>query len=283
MRVQAATVNPTDTLFRSGYHAQVIEGEPPYVPGMDASGTLDALGAGVELPDLAVGDAVVAIVVPTARTGGAYAEYVVVPANSVARAPAGFTAVEGATLPMNGMTALLALDVLDLRPGQTLAVTGAAGAFGGYVVQLAHAAGIRVVADAGPNDFDLVHSLGADIVVPRGEGFVDDALAENNGPVDAVADGALLGASLTPLIGDGGQLALVRPFDIKPERDIRIHEIYVRHIAQHRAKLDHLCRMAERGLLTLRVAETMPAEEAAKAHRRLAAGGLRGRLVLTFE
>ena len=68
---------------------------------------------------------------------------------------------------MNGLTAQLALDVLDLEPGQTLAVTGSAGAFGGYVVQLAKAAGLTVVADASPADQQLVEGLGADVVLPR--------------------------------------------------------------------------------------------------------------------
>src|SRR5699024_2222353 len=79
--------------------------------------------------DLQVGDNVMAFVVPSG-SHGAYAERIVVPADSVARIPAGSTLVEAATLPMNGLTARLALDTLNLPAGATIAVTGSAGRAG---------------------------------------------------------------------------------------------------------------------------------------------------------
>ncbi len=147
IRVRAAAVNPTDTLIRSGARAQQLKDiPPPHVPGMDVAGVLDQIGADVTT-GLRIGDRVMAIVVPSG-SHGAYSEFVVVPAGSVARAPAGATVAEAATLPMNGLTVRLALDVLDLQPGQTLAVSGPAGAVGGYAVQLGKAAGLRVIAGA---------------------------------------------------------------------------------------------------------------------------------------
>src|ERR1700727_2665754 len=88
IRVRAAAVNPTDTGLRSGARAaQLRDVPPPHVPGMDAAGELDQIGDGVDT-DLAVGAPVMAIVVPRG-SHGAYAEYLVVPAASVARAPQG--------------------------------------------------------------------------------------------------------------------------------------------------------------------------------------------------
>jgi NADPH:quinone reductase-like Zn-dependent oxidoreductase len=142
---------------------------PPYVPGMDAAGVLEQIGEAVST-DLRIGDHVMAIVVPNG-SHGADSERVVVPAESVARVPAGATDVEAATLPMNGLTARLALDLLELEPGQTVAVTGAAGAVGGYVIQLGKADGLRFIADASENDEQLVKELGADVVVRRGPEF----------------------------------------------------------------------------------------------------------------
>jgi NADPH:quinone reductase len=78
--------------------------------------------------------------------------------DSAARVPDGVSVAEAATLPMNGLTARLALDKLALRPGRTIAVTGAAGAVGGYVVQLAAADELRVIGDPNPADEDLVKS-----------------------------------------------------------------------------------------------------------------------------
>ena len=70
---------------------------------------------------------------------------------------------------MNGLTARLSLDLLKLSPGQVFAVTGAAGAYGGYVIQLAKAEGLTVIADASEKDEKLVELPGADIVVRRGD------------------------------------------------------------------------------------------------------------------
>jgi NADPH2:quinone reductase len=87
IRVRAAAVNPTDTGLRSG--ARAVDVPPPYVPGMDVAGVLEQIGPDTST-DLQVGDQVMAIVVPHGQTGG-YAERVVVPAESVARVPAGAT------------------------------------------------------------------------------------------------------------------------------------------------------------------------------------------------
>src|SRR4029434_1850603 len=92
-----------------------------------------------------VGDAVMAMVVPKG-SHGAYREQIVLNARAVVSAPAGASHVEACTLPMKGLTARQSLDLLGLSPGQTLAVTGAAGAYGGYVVQLAKAGGFTVIA-----------------------------------------------------------------------------------------------------------------------------------------
>src|SRR3712207_2814042 len=163
LRVTAATVNPTDTYSRNGTYARRDPvKEFPYVPGMDVAGELVELGEGAQT-DLQVGEHVMGIVVPTGAHGG-YREDLVLPARSIARVPAGASDAVASTLPMNGLTARLALDEMALEPGQVLAVTGAAGAFGGYVVQLGRADGLTVVADASEADEQLVRDLGADVV-----------------------------------------------------------------------------------------------------------------------
>ena len=147
IRVRAASVNPTDTGVRDGSRAEALRRDsPPYIPGMDAAGIIDEIGAGTTT-ELSIGDSVMAMVIPTGAHG-AYCESVVLAADSVVKIPAGATVVEASTLPMNGLTARQSLDQLGLRAGQTLAVTGAAGCYGGYVVQLAKAEGLRVIADA---------------------------------------------------------------------------------------------------------------------------------------
>jgi NADPH:quinone reductase-like Zn-dependent oxidoreductase len=281
VRVHAATVNPTDTFVTNGTRAKAQQKDPPpYVPGMDVAGVLDEIGEGVTT-DLKVGDHVMAIVLPKASHGG-YSESLVLPVQSVARVPAGASDVEASTLPMNGLTARLALDLLALQPGQTLAVTGAAGCFGGYMVQLAKADGLRVIADASSADEQLVRDLGADIVVPRGKDFADHVRKEFPDGVDAVADGAVMNTLVLPAVKDGGAVAAVRVFEGDSERDITIHAVWVREYLEEQEKLDRLREQVEDGQVTLRVARTFAPEDAAEAHRVLAAGGTRGRLVITF-
>jgi NADPH2:quinone reductase len=281
IRVHAAAVNPTDTGVRSGARPGLYKDvPPPYVPGMDAAGVLVQIGEGART-DLHAGDHVMAIVVP-AGSHGAYAEQIVVPAESAARVPAGASDVEASTLPMNGLTVRLALDVLGLRPGQALAITGAAGAVGGYAVQLAKAEGLHVIADASPADEQLVTDLGADVVVRRGEDFSEQVRAARPAGVDGVIDAALLNDLVVPAVRDGGRVATLRGFRGEQERGITFHPVLVRSYAQEQAKLDRLRQQAEDGVLTLRVARTFPAEQAAQAHRILEAGGTRGRLVLQF-
>jgi NADPH:quinone reductase-like Zn-dependent oxidoreductase len=283
IRVLAAAVNPTDATFRSGAGQARLLGDrpPPWIPGMDAAGVIDKLG-----PEtggrLAEGDPVVALALPGGPHGGAYAEQIVVPAASAVRAPANADFAAASTLLLNGAAAQLALDALKLRPGQLLAVTGAAGSLGGYAVQLAKAAGLRVVADAAPADEELVRSLGADFVVGRGSHVAAAIRAVCPGGAAGLIDGAAQDAEVVPAIADGGGLATVRGWNGPAERGIAVHPVVSTSAATDTMLLERLVRQAESGVLTLRVADVMPALDAPDAHRRLAGGGIRGRLVLDF-
>jgi NADPH:quinone reductase-like Zn-dependent oxidoreductase len=284
IRVAAATVNPTDISFRTGRQltaAQLAEMgvRPPYIPGMELAGVVDAGGTGTSWR---VGDRVMAIVNPRRPGGGAQAERVVVPAASVARVPEGASLQAAATLPMNGLTVRLALDRLRLAPGQTLGVTGAAGAVGAYAVELGAREGLRVIAVAAPQDEALVKGLGASIVVPRGDAAIQGLREAAGGGVDGLIDAAVLDGAVLPAIKDGGKLATVRGFAGPSERGITIEPVRVTSYLENQEALDRLGQLAGQGRLSLRVAATFPPEQAASAHRRLAAGGTRGRLLIAF-
>lgn len=291
IRVHAATVNPADVLLRIGDFDDALRTgtlTPPYRPGMEVAGIIDEIGPDTPT-DLHIGDRVMAIVIPIDDSGGAYAEYVVVDADQVTAAPAGSSHTEAATLPMNGLTARRALDVLNLAPGETLAVTGAAGAVGGYVIQLAKADGLHVIADAAPADEQLVAALGADQIVARGTLVGEKIRKLHPDGVAAVVDAALQGDEVLPALADGGQLAIVRqPGErgtsaLHPERGVAVRDVWVLDYTHATDKLDDLRVLAEAGKLTPRVAKTFPATDAAEAHRVLERGGVRGRLVLIFD
>ncbi|MFD1210662.1 NADP-dependent oxidoreductase [Arthrobacter sp. GCM10027362] len=279
IKVAAAAVNPTDTVVRAGVRG--ASGQlPPHIPGMDAAGVVDEVGEGSRWQ---VGDEVMAIALPFGQHRGAYAEYLVGPDDSMARVPAGMDPVHAATLPMNGLTALQVLERLDLQPGQVLAVTGAAGILGNYLVRLAKHAGLTVVADAAERDRVLVAGLGPDHIVPRGDDVAERIRELFPGGVDGLADAAVLLNKAAWAVRDGGGIAAVREWrDEEPGRGITVHPIRVALEYRSGDKLDRIRALAEEGVLIPRVAATLPAADAPEAHRRLEAGGLRGRIVLTF-
>lgn len=288
IRVRAAAVNPSDAVSRSGEAKALMLSmdpefrypPPPWVVGWDVAGEVDEIGPGTET-DLAVGDRAVGVVSPMTLRG-AYVEYLVVPAESAVPAPADVDDAAASTLPMNGLTARMALDKLALPAGATLAVTGAAGALGGYVIQLAKVDGLRVVADASEADEALVRELGADVVVRRGEDVAKHIREVAPDGVDALVDGAVQDEAVLAAVRDGGAIVTVRLYAGSSERGITWLPVFVGEYLRERDKLDGLCRQVEQGALTPRVAATYPAEQAAEAHRRMQAGGVRGRLVLTF-
>lgn len=283
IRVRAAAVNPTDVLLRSGEIARLLPNvpPPPYIPGMDAAGIIDAVGPGGD-GRLKVGDEVIAVVSYLGPHKGAYAEQIVAPAASVVPVPKGSDLPAASTLLMNALTVRLGLDALALQPGQTVAVTGAAGAVGGYAIELAKADGLRVIADASPADRALVERLGADVIVERGDDLARRFREVAPGGVDAVIDAALLHEQILPAIRDGGGIVTVRGWNGPTERGIVAHPVLVSTGLTDTAKIDRLRQQVEDGQLTLRVAKVLPAAEVAEAHRLLEAGGVRGRLVLDF-
>lgn len=247
IRVHAATVNPGDRYLRNGALGPTSPA-PPYVPGMEAAGVLDEIGSDVET-DLRLGDRVMAMADPRGPLGGAYAQYIVLPAAQVARAPRGTTHAEAATLPMNGLTARFAVDLTGLSQGQTLAVTGAVGAVGGYVTQMAKADGLTVVADASQADEELVRSFGADIVVPRGADVAQHILRAVPAGVAGLIDAAAIGSAVVaPAVHDGGVIVTVlgegsravSPEEVR-RRSLRMHMAFVPDYLGDRSRTSMTC------------------------------------------
>ena len=278
----ASAVNPTDIVSRSGLIAQFRKDYPlPAVPGMDISGIVDQVGEGVET-GVSIGDQVMGMVIPNALHG-AYSEQITLNQFAVVKAPKGFSFVESATLPMNGLTARLSLDLLNLTKGQVVAVTGGPGAYGGYVIQLAKADGLIVIADSNESDIELLRELGVDHIIPRGENFAKKIKEVFPNGVDGIAVGALLNEKAIDAVKDNGSFTSVRGFKGEPQRNINFTATWVSEYDCNFEKLDELRQQVEDGLLTLRVADTVSPENASEAHKRLDGGGTRGRMVISWE
>jgi len=279
----ASAVNPTDIVARSGMIAKFRKENPvfPSVPGMDVAGIVDQIGEGVTT-DIKIGDRVMGMVIPDGDYG-AYREQLVLNQDAVVFAPKNTSHEEACTLPMNSLTARLSLDLLNLTPGQVIAVTGGPGAYGGYVIQLAKCDGLIVIADSSDSDESLLKDLGVDIIISREKSFVDQIREHFPDGVDGLADGALLNEKAIEAVKDGGSFTSIRGFKGLPQRDIKFSSTWVTAYNCDYEKLDKIRQQVDDGMVTLRVADTVSPENAAEAHKRLEGGGTRGRMVIKWS
>jgi NADPH:quinone reductase-like Zn-dependent oxidoreductase len=275
VRIRAVCVHPADVAATTG---EIPRGPdvPPFSPGWDIAGEVASVGP--DTADFGVGDRVVGMI-PWYLTRGApggYAEFVAADTDWMVRLPDGLDFVSAATVPLNAQTAHqgLALVSLAMLPaGSSILVTGASGGVGGFATQLAVQSGYRVLAQASHSDEQWVHGLGAHEVISRS---VDLATV---GPVSAVFDAVPIGEAAAAAVEDRGVVVATRPTPaIVPARGVR-QELQL--IRLDRELLADLVGQVAAGRLRTRVAVTMPLTEAADAHRRVLAGGLRGKLVLT--
>ena len=264
----AGAVNPVDGGTRSGRSAAAIP-DPvfPLVLGWDVAGVVDALGPGAER--FAVGQPVIGMSLWFVARQGTHAEQVVLDESACAPSPEGVDPVAAATLPLNGLTAWSALFVAKVGAGDRLLVAGAAGGVGGYAVQLAKLRGVSVIGYGRPGDREAVLDLGADEFITDladlpPVAVAIDTTAQPDLMLEAMApDGLLVTLSGQPTSEVSGVTAKAARVRVDPEA------------------LAELSRLAGEGQLELRVAASFGFEDAAEAHRRMEAGGARGRMVLT--
>ncbi|NUT50586.1 MAG: NADP-dependent oxidoreductase [Saccharothrix sp.] len=269
VRVRAAGVNPFDVKVRSGAMEAVFRTQLPTVLGLELAGVVDAVGrdaSGAEVGDEVLGWA----------DTGAYAEYALV--GKFARKPEGLSWARAAALPVAIETTDRVLGLLDVRPGETLLVHGATGGVGTMAVQLAVAAGLRVIGTAGPDNQEHLAALGA-TPTTYGPGLVDRVRALAPDGVDAVFDVAGRGALPDSIELRGGTDRIVTiADDTAAERGVVFSSGPQQRSAE---RLAELAGKAARDELVITVAAAFPLADAAEAHRVSAAGHVRGKLVLT--
>ncbi|MFI6937152.1 NADP-dependent oxidoreductase [Streptomyces sp. NPDC050287] len=278
LRVAATSFNGVDGNIRGGFMQGPIPVALPHTPGIDVSGTVEALGEGVA--DLEIGDRVVGFL-PMAGDGAA-AEYVVAPAGILTPAPTSVPLPDAAALPLVGLTAWQALfDHAKLVAGQRVLVNGAGGAVGGYAVQLAKNAGAYVIATAGPHSSQQVKTAGADEVIDHTTTEVTEAVTE---PVDVVLNLAPIDpaqlAALPTLIAPGGVLVnttVWMPAPSDEQRGVRGIDLFVRSDAD---QLSRLVALIDSGELRVDVAQRVPLAELPAVHAQAATGELHGKAVI---
>jgi NADPH:quinone reductase len=282
VRVRAASVNPVDYKIRkSGEWARV---PMPAILGYDAAGVVEEVGALVS--HLAVGDEVFYCARIFGRQG-TYAEYHVEDAAIVAKKPPNLSFEEAASLPLAAMTAYDAIvTFFQTKPGDTVLVQAGAGGVGAFAVQLAHAAGARVLATGRRENAELIRALGADEVIDYRETRFEDEvnrLTEGRG-VDAAYDtvgGDVISRSIDCVRPYGKLATIVRVDGSINGMQIKNQSLYFGFMERTREKIQTLATLARRGQVRPVIDSVLPLEKVADAHRKLEAGGMRGKIVLT--
>ena len=210
VRVKAASLNRIDVMIAAGKIAGLMDYRFPAVLGRDASGVVDALGAGVD--HVTVGQEVIAHVPMTGPLGsGTLAAYAVVPDENLIAKPLGLDFAAAAALPLAGGAALASIDAVSACSGMHCLIIGASGGVGSYAVQLAAARGATVIATALPDDTNRLRGLGATDVVDYRHDIVSQVHSQHPGGVDALIDlvspDEMSLGRVASLVRDGGRVA----------------------------------------------------------------------------
>jgi NADPH:quinone reductase-like Zn-dependent oxidoreductase len=276
LRVAASAYNAADNGMRGGFLP--IPVQLPHVPGYDVSGTIDAIGEGVD--GLTVGDAVIGFL-PMERDGGA-AEYVVAPADAVVAAPTSIPLADAAALPSVALTAWQALfDDGHLTAGQRVLIVGAGGVVGKYAIQLAKRAGVHVIATASPRSADAVRAAGADQVVDH---TTTDLLGALDGRVDVLLNLAPIDPeqfqAYVAAVRDGGAVVSTTAFMATPGDEARGVRAATVFVLPNRERLAELVALVDAGELTVEVTRRIPLTELQSLHAEGAAGRIAGKVIV---
>ncbi|MEV6689206.1 NADP-dependent oxidoreductase [Streptomyces sp. NPDC051130] len=272
VRVKYAAVNPVDWKIMAGGLDALMDVVYPVVPGWDVAGTVERVG--IDAPEFAVGDEVIAYARKDYVHGGTFAEFVSVPVRTMAAKPASLDWKQAAGLPLAGLTAYQLLTRLGTGKDDTVLVHGASGGVGSLGVQIARSLGARVIGTASPRNHDRLRELGCEPVA-YGDGLADRVRELAPDGVSVVADfvGGVLDVTRA-VLADGGRHASIADHTVIGAGG---QWMWVRPVADDLAELG---RLADSGLLTVPVAETFPLAELAAAFELSEAGHTAGKIVI---
>jgi NADPH:quinone reductase-like Zn-dependent oxidoreductase len=285
IRVAAAALNPFDSAVLQGYLKGRMDHRFPLIPGLDASGTIDALG-----PDVAAftpGEDVFGSVGKMYVGEGTLADFATMSATAVARKPTSLDHLTAASIPTAGVTALIMTDALTLANGDTVVAIGATGGVGSFFVQLAARRGTRVIAVCRRENADYARSLGAtDIIDYTSEDVFNavrsrypdgvKALADMHGDKDELArlaEHVMSGGRVASAVGAADGEAL-------KARGIEATNV-VGMVTTER--LETLATMLQAGDILAPEIHTYALSDSAEALTAIATGHVRGKIVVTVR
>lgn len=272
IRVERASVNPVDWKVMSGGLDPLIDAVFPVIPGWDVSGVIEAVGP--DAPEFEPGDRVASYGRKDVVHGGTFAEYVALPATSVATIPEGVDFDAAAGLPLAGLTALRCLETLELTAEDTLLIHAASGGVGFLAAQLAREIGATVIGTASAHNHDKLESIGV-TAVTYGDGLIERVREVAPDGVSAVADfvGGVRDQTLALLTEGGRHVSIADP----SVEETGGRWVWVRPDG---ARLRTLLEKVASGALRVEIDRAFALVETAEAFEVSQAGSSNGKLVI---
>src|SRR5215467_7965488 len=272
--VAAASVNAADWKFRSGQYARHAATKFPLIPGRDFSGTVSALGSGVEDPKM--GDAVFGVL--DVGREGTYTEKLAIKAAIVAKKPPTLSHIEAAAIALTGLTAVNSVaDTLKLQRGETILIQGGAGGVAGFAIQFAKHLGARVITTTSAANRDYVLALGADQVIDYN---AQDFTAVVSG-CDAVFDtvGGEVAEKCFAVLRPGGRAAFIAS-GVEAPKPTRSDVVSLRPpVERSRQAMERIAGLIETGAVRPPAIKLYSLSQAVEAHRLSESRHFRGKLV----
>jgi NADPH:quinone reductase len=284
VKVEAAGINPFDNVVVKGFMKDRMEHHFPLIPASDVSGTIDAVGSGVD--QWKVGDEVFGQTGKMSIGRGSLAEFTTASAGTIARRPASIDPEFGAALPLAGVSALMCVEPMSLKRSDVVVVIGAAGGIGGFAVQIAKHPGAKVMAVTRSVNADYVRGLGADEVVDYSTQDVVEAVRKAHpdgiaGVIHLAGDPETL-AGLAAIVRTGGHVASMiggAKVEELAKRGVTGINVGTRVTT---AALERLTAMVEAGALKRPEIKTFKLDQAGAAFDEIGTGHASGKLVIVL-
>ncbi len=273
--VKATTINPFDMKIRSGNLQKMMPVQLPFIPGLDESGIVEAVGS--KVTRIKVGDEVFAT-----SSSGSYAEYVVTNEDQVALKPGNITFDEAASLAIPLATSYAVLvEAGQLKQGQKVLIHGASGAVGSIMVQMAKALGAYVIGTASGIGVDRIKELGADEVIDyKTQDFT--TLVKDMDIVADLVGGETQLKSFEVLKKGGKLLSIVMPPPAELAEKFNVTAQFVSSMSSHE-KLEYGIKLIEQGKIKPAISKVIKLEQAAQAQDLVAHGGVNGKIILEID
>jgi NADPH:quinone reductase-like Zn-dependent oxidoreductase len=273
--VVAASVNGADWRVRAGQYGRATF---PLVLGRDFSGTVAALGEGVN--DFKIGDAVFGVL--EAGREGAYAEKLAITAAIIAKKPDAVSHIEAAALALTGLTAIISVETtLKLQRGETILIQGGAGGVASFAIQLAKHIGARVITTTSAANLEYGRGLGADEVIDYNAQDFTRAVSNCDAVFDTV--GGDVAQKSFAVLKPGGRAAFIAsgPQAPKPDRD----DVTALRpaVGRARAPLERIAQLVTAGAVRPPEVKLYRLAQAAEAHRLSESRHFRGKLVFRLR